>query len=204
MTGEHPINPLQHPRLAEIRNGGKFWGYLDTEALQMRYVLAAHAVRNAANIIEVGGYRSNVITNFLTGHHASVTVYSLDQEFEPLERGELNGAPCRVRHVRDYFQNGNNDHDDIGLVAFGLEICGEMEPFFDLVRRSSVVVLGYSHDHQPSASIFDAVMEAVRPRVRCGVLLDFSCNEPLLREQLADNMNVPFWRRSLYVLEPGG
>ena len=50
-------HPLQHPRWEEIEGGGKFWGYLDTEALQMRYVLAAHFVRDAGNVIEIGGYR---------------------------------------------------------------------------------------------------------------------------------------------------
>src|SRR5579859_7321916 len=98
-------NPLQVPRLEEIRAGRKFWGYLDTEPLRIRYVLAAHFVRDCPHIIEIGGYRQNVITSFLRGAHESVTVFSLDEEFEPLERAELNGVPCRVRHVRDFFQS---------------------------------------------------------------------------------------------------
>jgi len=73
---------VKNPRLAEIQTGQKFWGYLDTEALQMRYVLAAHFLRNVEHIVEVGGYRSNAITNFLTHAPADVTVFSLDAEFE--------------------------------------------------------------------------------------------------------------------------
>ena len=37
-------HPWQVPRIQEILSGKKFWGYLDTEALQTRYVLAAHFV----------------------------------------------------------------------------------------------------------------------------------------------------------------
>ena len=85
------------PRLQEILAGKKFWGYLDTEALQSRYVLAAHFVKDARNIVEIGGYRDNVITRFLTGTHDSVSVFSLDAEFETFEAETLNGAPCRVR-----------------------------------------------------------------------------------------------------------
>ena len=105
-----PKNPLQVPRLAEIQSGRKFWGYLDTVALQSRYVLAAHYVRKARHIVEVGGYRGNVITNFLTGQHESVTVYSLDAEFEPLAQDTLNGAACRVRHVpgKDHILHGHH------------------------------------------------------------------------------------------------
>src|SRR2546426_11697428 len=99
------MNPFQLPRLSEIEAGKKFWGYLDTDAFRTRYVLAAHFVRHARHIVEIGGYRDNVITNFLTGAHESVTVYSLDAEFDPLERDSLNGTPCRGRHIRDFFQN---------------------------------------------------------------------------------------------------
>src|ERR1051326_7998337 len=99
------LHPLQLPRINEIREGKKFWGYLDTVALQTRYVLAAHFLRNTRNIIEIGGYRNNLITRFLTGTHDSVSIFSLDAEFEPSEQDTLNGAPCRVRHIHDYFQS---------------------------------------------------------------------------------------------------
>lgn len=197
------LNPLQVPRMQEIGAGKKFWGYLDTEALQSRYVLAAHFLRGVRNVVEVGGYRRNAITNFLTGQHDSVSVYSLDAEFEPLERGELNGAPCRVRHVRDFFQSHSHPAESLGVVALGLEILGDLEPFCELLRRADIAVIEVPVRHQPSLDCLDRILRSVPCRLRCQVNLDLSSNEPLLREELAQsNLNVPFWHRNVHVLEP--
>src|SRR5262249_35063152 len=125
-------HPFQSPRLGDIRAGKKFWGYLDTEALQIRYAIAAHFLKDCKNVVEVGGYRRNAITHFLTGHHESVTVFSLDAEFEECERDTLNGAPCMVKHIRNYFQTFSHSTDDLGLVALGLEIYGALMPFYEL------------------------------------------------------------------------
>ncbi len=202
------LNPFQVPRLEEIRAGRKFWGYLDTEPLRARYVLAAHFVRECRHIIEIGGYRDNLITRFLLSHHDSVTVFSLDEEFTPLVRAELNGAPCRVRHIRGYFQAHPElieaTAEDLGLIVLGLELQGELEPFIDLARRTRITVLEVAQDHPPGIAALEHILEALGPgtRTRCCLDLDLSANEPLLREQLASNMNRPFWRRRLQVLEP--
>jgi hypothetical protein len=197
-----PKNPLQVPRFAEIQNGGKFWGYLDSVALQSRYVLAAHFLRRARHIVEVGGYRNNLITNFLTGHHESVTVYSLDAEFEPQTRDTLNGAACRVRHIGDYFQNGEHPTEGLGVLALGLEIQGDLSPFVGLVRASQVAVLEVPIGHEPTAGCLRQVLTAVPHQVVCQIDLDLSSNESRLQEELqSTNMNKPFWRRRLYVLE---
>jgi hypothetical protein len=199
------MNPFQLPRLEEIRAGRKFWGYLDNDALRTRYVLAAHFVHECAHIIEIGGYRGNVITAFLGGPHESVTVFSLDEEFEPLERLELNGAACRVRHIRDYFQSHQklwSASDTLGLVVLGLEIHGELEPLLSLMRRSRVVVLEVAQDHPPGVASLEEILAAVPARTLCRVDLDLSANEPLLQEALALNMNRPFWRRRMHVIEP--
>jgi len=195
-------NPFQVPRLEEIQTGKKFWGYLDTEALQMRYVLAAHFLRNVRHIVEVGGYRNNAITNFVTHSHDAITVFSLDAEFEAMERDTLNGAPCRVRHIQDYFQNHPPPAKPFGLVALGLEIHGDLAPFLGLVREAQAAVMEVPIDHRPSVDCLTAILTNVPCRVRCQVDLDFSSNEPLLRDELvATNMNVPFWKRRMYVLE---
>ena len=197
------LNPFQVPRLHEIGAGKKFWGYLDTEALQSRYVLAAHWLRGARHVVEVGGYRRNAITHFLTGAHESVSVYSLDAEFEPLEAGELNGRPCRVRHVRDYFQNHAHPAQGLGVVALGLEIMGDLEPFCALLRAADIAVIEVPVQHRPSVDCLERLLRSVPCRLRCQVNLDLSPNEPLLREELArTNMNAPFWARNVHVLEP--
>jgi hypothetical protein len=196
-------HPFQSPRLEHIRAGGKFWGYLDTEALQMRYVLAAHFLKDCKHVVEIGGYRRNAITHFLTGHHDSVTVFSLDAEFEECERDTLNGAPCMVKHIRDYFQGHYQPVGEFGLVALGLEVQGSLAPFYELVRGAAVSVIEIAIDHQPSLECLNLIIDNAKLRVRCHVNLDFSANEPSLREELRDtNMNTPFWKRSLYVFEP--
>jgi hypothetical protein len=196
------MNPFQLPRLTEIEAGGKFWGYLDTDALRARYVLAAHFVRSAKHIVEIGGYRKNVITNFLTGPHESVTVYSLDAEFESLEQDTLNGVRCRVRHVRDFFQTHVHPTEQLAIVALGLEIHGGVEAFHELVGRADRAVLEIPTDYQPSMECLSLLRAQVSMRLACQVNLDLSPNEPMLREQLREtNMNVPFWRRELYVFD---
>jgi hypothetical protein len=198
-------NPFQTGRLQEIAAGGKFWGYLDTAALQSRYVLAAHFVRDCPHVVEIGGYRQNLITNFLREPHESVSVFSLDAEFDPLERDTLNGAPCRVRHVQDHFQQHPLPAAGVGVVALGLEIHGDFGPFCELVRSADVTVIEVPIDHAPSLACLDHLQRAVPLRTRCRIDLDLSANEPLLRDELQrTNMNRPFWRRSLVVLDPAG
>lgn len=196
-------NPLQFPRYQEILAGKKFWGYLDTEALQTRYVLAAHFLRNMQNIVEIGGYRNNLITRFLTGHHHSVTVYSLDAEFEPAEQDILNDAPCRVRHIKNYFQGHSCPDGSLGVVALGLEIMGEVQPLYDLLGGAQMAVIEVPIDHPPVVALLNQIIENVKLRLVCQVNLDLSPNESILRDELLKtNMNVPFWRRNLYVFEP--
>lgn len=200
------LNPYQVPRIDEIRAGRKFWGYLDTEALRTRYVLAAHFVRECRHVIEIGGYRGNVITSFLRGQHEQVTVFSLDEEFEPLEREELNGAPCRVRHIRDFFQShvetALKANASLGVVVLGLELHGDLPPLLALLKRSQVVVLEASADYPPGVAVMDEILCAVPARTICCIDLDLSANEPLLQEELKANMNRPFWRRRMHVIEP--
>jgi hypothetical protein len=196
-------NPFQLPRLQEILEGKKFWGYLDTEALQTRYVIAAHFLRDVRSVVEIGGYRNNVITRFLTGSHQSVTVYSLDAEFEALEQETLNEEACRVRHIKDYFQGYSYADESLGVVALGLEIFGDLEPFYELMRRAKVAVIEIPVDHAPSVECLNLILKHVEVRVVCQINLDFSPNEALLRDELLEtNMNVPFWKRHMYILEP--
>ncbi len=163
-------------------------------------------MRECRQVIEIGGYRGNVITSFLRGHHEEVTVFSLDEEFEPVERHELNGAPCRVRHIRDYFQAHAEVIDSadrsLGLVVLGLEIHGDLQPFLALLQRSRVAVLEAAQDYAPGLGSMTQVLASVNARTVCCVDLDLSANEHLLREELALNMNRPFWRRRLHVIEP--
>jgi hypothetical protein len=193
------------PRIQEILSGKKFWGYLDTEALQTRYVLAAHFVRHARNIVEIGGYRDNVITRFLTGTHDSVSVFSLDAEFETFEAETLNGAPCRVRHVSDYFQNYTHPTESLGVIVLGIEILGDFDPLCALLNLADVAVIEVPIDHNPSVACLGSILQHTKLRVAVQINLDYSPNEVIVGDELAKtNMNVPFWKRNVYVLRPSG
>ena len=196
-------HPWQVPRLQEILSGKKFWGYLDTEALQSRYVLAAHFVRNTRNIVEIGGYRDNVITRFLTSPHDSVSVFSLDAEFETYEAETLNGAPCRVRHVSDYFQNYTHPAESLGVVVLGIEILGDFDPLCSLLSTAGVAVVEVPIDHAPSVDCLGAILQRTNLCVAVQINLDLSPNEHIIGDELAKtNMNVPFWKRNVYILRP--
>lgn len=194
-------HPWQVPRLQEILAGKKFWGYLDTEALQSRYVLAAHFVKDARNIVEIGGYRDNVITRFLTGTHDSVSVFSLDAEFETFEAETLNGAPCRVRHVSDYFQNYPHPTESLAVIVLGIEILGDFDPLCNLLSNADIAVIEVPIDHAPSVDCLGAILQRTNLRVAVQINLDLSANEFIIGDELAaTNMNKPFWKRNVYVL----
>ena len=196
-------HPWQVPRIHEILSGKKFWGYLDTEAMQSRYVLAAHFIRNARNIVEIGGYRDNLITHYLTGTHDSVSVFSLDAEFETHEAETLNGAPCRVRHVGDYFQNYTHPTESLGVVVLGIEILGDFDPLCNLLSNADVAVVEVPIDHAPSVDCLGAILQRTNLRVAVQINLDLSPNEAIIGDEVAKtNMNVPFWKRNVYVLRP--
>ena len=189
------------PRLQEILSGKKFWGYLDTEALQTRYVLAAHFVRNARHIVEIGGYRDNLITHFLTGTHDSVSVFSLDAEFETFAAETLNGAPCRVRHVGDYFQSYTHPTESLAVIVLGIEILGDFDPLCNLLSNADVAVIEVPIDHAPSVECLGSILLRTNLRVAVQINLDLSPNEAIIGDELAKtNMNVPFWKRNVYVL----
>ena len=140
------------------------------------------------------------------GHHKSVTVFSLDEEFVPFEREELNGAPCRVRHVHDFFQphvaSIAADDTSLGIVILGLEIHGDMPPLLGLLRRSQVAVLETAADYQPGVAALEEILSNVSATTICRIEIDLSANEPLLRDELESNMNRPFWRRRMQVIRP--
>lgn len=129
------------------------WAYLTSEEFRTRYVLGAHYLRDCADVVEIGAYRTP-ITQFLTGTHRSVTV--IDPLVTPLERDELNGAPCRVRHVRARYQDLALDLCDYGLLLLGLDLelyelsrrerQRALDAFEPIVRGASRIVLEHAVD----------------------------------------------------------
>ena len=138
--------------------------YLLSAAFQLRYVLAAHFVRDCAHVIEIGGYQTP-ITWFLTGRHDSVTVY--DERIAKFQADRLNGHVCDVRHVRALFQDiPSLSMSKFGLVVLDMDIAGDLAPFYAMVRGSEVAVLEFAIDHDPSKQLFENTM------ARCGKAID--------------------------------
>lgn len=69
--------------------------HLASPAAALRQVLAAHAVRACAHIVEIGG-AGLPITGFLTHRPETVTV--IDPKIPEFAAATLNDAPCRLRH----------------------------------------------------------------------------------------------------------
>lgn len=75
---------------------GTLLPHLSGPAAALRQVLAAHAVRACAHIVEIGG-AGLPITGFLTHHPETVTV--IDPKIPAFSATTLNDALCHVRHL---------------------------------------------------------------------------------------------------------
>src|SRR5438067_13046429 len=100
---------------------GKDLPHLAGAGAAIRQVLAAHFVRQCAHVIEIGGH-IRPLTPYLTHHPKSVLV--IDPKADPFVADELNGSPCRVRHIARKFQEVSYDTAprSYGLVMLGLSL----------------------------------------------------------------------------------
>lgn len=124
--------------------------HLAGPAASLRQVLAAHALRRCAHIVEIGG-AGLPITGFLTHRPASVTV--VDPKIPAFEASALNGCPCRVRHLAAKLQEVDlAPAGPFGLVLLGLSLKpfgrGEAVPpvLLDLAGRAETLVIDYALD----------------------------------------------------------
>ncbi|HEV7257992.1 MAG TPA: hypothetical protein VGN82_09430 [Bosea sp. (in: a-proteobacteria)] len=94
MAGPYASTPVKTSNLA-APSSGIVLPHLASPPAAMRQVLAAHAVRHCAHIVEIGG-AGLPITGFLTHRPESVTV--IDPKIPEFSGMSLNGTPCRLRH----------------------------------------------------------------------------------------------------------
>ena len=129
---------------------GTLLPHLSSPAAALRQVLAAHAVRACAHIVEIGG-AGLPITGFLTHHPESVTV--LDPKIPEFSAAMLNGAPCRLRHLAAKLQEVEiAPSAPYALVLLGLSL----KPFgrrdatppelLALAAHAGVLVIDYALD----------------------------------------------------------
>lgn len=137
------------PAAASAAAPGTLLPHLASPAASLRQVLAAHAARSCAHVVEIGG-AGLPITGFLTHRPRSVTV--IDPKIPDFAADELNGAPCRVRHLAAKLQQVDlaPPSDDVALILLGLSL----KPFgrqqatapalLALARAARVLVVDYA------------------------------------------------------------
>jgi hypothetical protein len=172
--------------------------HLAGPAAMVRQVMAAHFVSDCRHIVEIGGHL-HPVTSFLT--HAPDSVVVVDPKMEPYEAEELNGRPCKVRHIARKFQEVSFDlpSGEYGLVLLGysLKPFGEHEPLgealFSLIDRARTVVLEYPPALERAASQVPHILARPTVEVRCTI--EFTLDDSQIR-------GSPFARRRLVVIDP--
>jgi hypothetical protein len=174
--------------------------HLSGPASAVRQVLAAHFVRDCPHIVEIGGHLQP-ITGYLT--HAPRSVLAVDPKTAAYEAEELNGHPCRVRHVPRKFQDITYDYVPgsyaLVLLGYSLKRFGSHEPLgqllFSLVDNAKITVIDYAPDLDRAASQVPAIIG--RPTVRVHCSFELVLNDPEI-------VGSPYAKRRFYVLRPAG
>lgn len=126
--------------------------HLAGAAAGLRQVLAAHAVRGCAHVVEIGG-AGLPITGFLTHRPDSVTV--IDPKIPAFAAEALDGFPCRVRHLAAKLQQVAlipPPSGDLALVLLGLSLKpfgreqAVPEALLALARAARVLVIDHALD----------------------------------------------------------
>jgi hypothetical protein len=179
---------------------GEGLSHLSGPSAGIRQVVAAHFLRDCPHIVEIGGYLTP-ITDYLT--HRPQSVLSVDPKTAAYEADELNGQPCRVRHIPRKFQEIDYDYAprSYGLVLLGysLKPFGRREPLgqllFSLIDNAKTVVIDYAPELDRAASQVPAIVS--RPTVSVHCSFELILND----EAIAGS---PFAKRRFYVLHPAG
>ncbi len=164
----------------------------------IRQVVAAHFLRDCPHILEIGGH-AQPITGYLT--HKPLSVVSVDPKTEALEAEELNGSPCRVRHVPQKFQEIDYDYEagSYGLVLLGysLKPFGNRDPLgkllFSLIDNAKTVIIDYAPELERAASQVPHIVNRPTLSLRC--MFDLRLHD----EEIA---GTPYADRRFYVLDP--
>lgn len=185
-------------RAAPVEGGVDHLPHLSGPASEIRQVLAAHFVRDCPHVLEIGGH-IRPVTSYLT--HQPLSVTSVDPKTPAYESGELNGRPCRVRHIDRKFQQVAYDYEprSYGLVLLGysLKPFGSREPLgqllFSLIDGARRTVIEYPPALDRATTQVPEIV--ARPTVR--QLCSFEVR--LDDEAIAGS---PYAVRRFHVLEP--
>lgn len=198
---EDGISVTRRPDAKPIAPEGMGWKYLESRAFSMRYVLAAHFVKDCPTVIEIGGAKTPIDT-FLTGSHKSVIV--LDPFIRESHINTLDGRHCAVSHMRARFQDVDwliSPGTCYAMVMLGLEIQGMESQHYDvlyrLINQAKVTVIEFPTSWGPSREQFEMIKNNTQTRVVFHTKLDLEGND----FGNLENSWPPRCDREIYVLE---
>jgi len=194
------MNPKPFEAVPPSDGAGQDLPHLSGPAAAIRQVLAAHFVRGCPHVLEIGGHRRPV-TGYLT--HAPLSITSIDPKTAEYQAEELNGRPCRVRHIARKFQDVELDFAprSYGLVLLGysLKPFGKREPLgelmFSLIDNAGVVVIEYTPEFERAASQVPQILS--RPTLTRHCSFELKLEDPEI-------ITTPYARRRFHVLHPSG
>jgi len=168
------------------------WKYLYSGVFKIRYVIAAHYLRDCETIVEIGGYRTP-IDEFLTHDFSSVTV--IDPLIVPMTSKRVSHLACDYREVDYSFLRGK----PYGVAILGMEI-PLSETLFELVRRARTVVIEFTEDPTWThpRELYDELRKNTNLVQVATIALDLSGNH---FGDLTDSW-PPRTSRVIYVLRP--
>jgi hypothetical protein len=172
--------------------------HLAGPAAMVRQVIAAHFVADCPHILEIGGHLRPVTPHL---HHRPESVLVVDPKVVAYEADELNGAPCRVRHVARKFQEIDYDlpAGQYGLVLLGysLKPFGARNPLgdvlFRLIDNARVIVLEYPPALERAAAQVPHILGRKSLKTRCSIGLSLDDD---------DIAGSPYAERRFLVLDP--
>ncbi|MEM7633769.1 MAG: hypothetical protein AAF299_04370 [Pseudomonadota bacterium] len=187
LSGDQPAGPVGMPHLAG-------------PAASLRQAMAAHFVDGFSTIVEIGGHLQPV-SGFL--RHVPGDFVCIDPKSEPFESDNLNGEPCRVRHIARKFQDVDLELQpgSYGLVFVGysLKAYGSQDAvgqkLFSLIDNSAVTVLEFSPNLQRASEQMQCLLK--RPEMETVCSLDFSIKDGAFE-------TTDYGSRRLVVLRPAG
>ncbi|OGC94068.1 MAG: hypothetical protein A2W25_11845 [candidate division Zixibacteria bacterium RBG_16_53_22] len=151
------------------------WKYLQSEPFQLRYVLAAYLVRYCMDVIEIGGCEIPIHVFMDLRNHGSITV--VDPRMKTGFTIDNKRQIASVVHINKPIQECHFPYSEFGLVILGMHIQGDLEPVFDLVKRSKVTVIDFSLDFKPSVDQFNQMLQATQRPIRMQFKLDLTGND---------------------------
>jgi hypothetical protein len=185
------------------------WDYLQNPVLQVRQRIAAHFLRDSESVLEIGAFKTP-ITGFLVHQPKDVTI--IDPLAVPFTSDELNGRPCRVRHLaitlRELDLNEWRDKR-FGLLFCGMDLNREQdEPanwldtvcrFLFLISRAQAPVLEYPVNWQPSAKLFQLILSLLQPRIAADMGIDLTLFPA--EGEVTDEVRSRFHRRMVLLTD---